>query len=382
MLRPKRAAYNHAAFHERDERDALPLTADLAGFAALMALLLLPGLLLARAPLLCVPALSATFWVVSAWWLPAAVGRERFVRALVASFGVLALVRLRDVRGGRPSTSALAVGVAALLPLALFFGPAVPERPGRSLDSLSVALVVWNDGIPVSFQPLLDLQPFGANAPALATLSADVALLSGLPAPRSVFLVGLAVHALLVLGLFGFARRRLAPPAAASLAVLASAAAFLPRVVAPFRGGVSAELALALAAAVVVILEGGDSRRRAIAAGFVLSGSFLAQTAVGLAAAVFVVARPPRWGSAPGRSRAALVVGLSLALAAPQLQRLGRTLSALELVQLLGGAWGSAGRPCPDLPWIYQEEASRAANPCALTSFDKALGNPGSPYAY
>jgi hypothetical protein len=359
----------------------LSFNGDVGGLVALMALLLVPGLLLARAPLLCVPALSASFWIVSAWWLPATVGRERFLRALIVSFGVLALVRLRDVRGWRPSVSALAVGVGAVLPLALFFGPAVPGLSGGSFDSQSAALVVWNDGVPVSFQPLLDLQPFGAHAPAVATLSADVALLSGRPPSRSVFLVGLAAQALLVLGLFGLGVRRLAPPAAASLTVLASVVAFLPRVVAPL-GGATAMLAFALAAAAALILEGGDSRARAAAAGFVLSGALLADAVVGLAAAVFFVARLRPWSSVTGRSRAALVVGLSLALAAPQLQRLGRTLSTRELVQLLGDSWRPAGRPCPQLPRIYLEEAAGTARPCALTSFDKPLRNPDLPDAY
>jgi hypothetical protein len=353
-----------------------------AGLVALMALLLLPGLLLVRAPLLFVPALSASFWIVSAWWLPATVGRERFLRALVVSFGVLALVRLRDVRGGRPSAPALAVGVAAVLPLVLFFvGPALSGPRGTSFDSLSAALVVWNDGVPVSFQPLLDLQPFGAHAPAVATLSADVALLSGLAPSRAVLLVGLAAHALLVLALFGLARRRLAPPAAASIAILASTVAFLPRFVAPL-GAATAVLALVLAATAALIVEGGDSRTRAAAAGLVLSAALLAHAVVGLVAGVFVVARLRPWRSLSGRSRVALAVGLSLVLAAPQLLRLARALSTRELVQSLGALWRPGGRSCPELPWIYQEEAAGGANPCALTSFDKGLGNPSPPDPY
>src|SRR5512147_3138655 len=60
----------------------------------LAALVLLPGLLVVRAPWTAVPALSIAFWVLSAWWPPfAGLGRGRFVSAALTAFGLLLLLR-------------------------------------------------------------------------------------------------------------------------------------------------------------------------------------------------------------------------------------------------------------------------------------------------
>ena len=54
------------------------------------------------------------------------------------------------------------------------------SRPAASRSRPRASrLVVWRDGIPASFEPLLPLEPVGAHAPALATLAADVSLLTG-----------------------------------------------------------------------------------------------------------------------------------------------------------------------------------------------------------
>ncbi len=44
------------------------------GLLTLGVLLLLPGLLVVRAPWTAVPFLSAAFWIVSWWWLPRGIG--------------------------------------------------------------------------------------------------------------------------------------------------------------------------------------------------------------------------------------------------------------------------------------------------------------------
>jgi hypothetical protein len=345
------------------------LSAEPTALLALAALLFVPGLLAARAPLRYVPALSASFWIVSSWWLPADLGRERVLRALLVGGGVVALLRVRDVPRRPPRLRIAAVAAIAVFPLALTFTlTAVPEA---SFSAISATLVVWNDGIPSSFQPLLDLAPFGADGPGLATLSADVALLSGLPPPRAVLLVGLASHLLVCLHL---ARRAAAhgaarpwPPArlAGILILLAAAAGLLMRAV--LRGDPMV-LALGLALSAVAIFLDGDSRLRAAAAGLVLAGCLLSHTATGVAAIIVTIVAARPWTSARSRTRVVLALGLAFIMAAPQIRRLGSVLSTGDISALFRGR---ASDSCPGLPWIYRGEASASANACTLTSFDK-----------
>jgi len=67
------------------------LAAEARGLLALGALLLLPGLVIVRAPWTAVPFLSAAFWIVSWWWgLP----RLAFLHGAVVAFALLVLLRL------------------------------------------------------------------------------------------------------------------------------------------------------------------------------------------------------------------------------------------------------------------------------------------------
>ncbi len=332
------------------------------GVVVLVTLLLVPGLLAARAPFTCVPALSASFWIVSSWWLPASVGRERFLRAILVGGGLLALVRLRELPRGRPPLRAVAIATAVALPLVLALVP-MPLAP--SFSATSATLVVWNDGIPSSYQPLLDLAPFGADGPGLATLAADVALLSGLPPTRAVAVVGLAASSLLCLGVLEL--RRAAAPALVALATALLAGLVL-------RAD-STVLALALAVSSYAILLGGDSLLRSLAASLLLAGCLLSESLIGVTALLAVGLGLRPWSSPLRRNRTALVLVVALVLAVPQIQRLGSAFSFAEL-RFLGA------RPCPALPWIYQYEAAKSAHPCALTLFDKLLGNPDLSRSY
>jgi hypothetical protein len=161
---------------------------------------------------------------------------------------------------------------------------------------------------------------------------------------------------------------RAAAPHGVALALLGVATAFLVQL--DFRTA-PAVFAVALAISSFGVLRGGDSLSRSLAAGLTLSASLLSQSLVGLVAfvALGLVLRP--WAFPLHRNRAIVALGLALVLAAPQIQRLGSAISVRELHFV-----GFRSPPCPNLPWIYQEEAVNSAHPCALTLFDKLLGNP------
>jgi hypothetical protein len=308
----------------------VPLVTDLAGLAVLFLLLALPGLLVVRAPLASVPSISLAFWALSGWWTPAFVGRERFLISVLAGSGALALLRLRElVPWPALSKPALVTTAVALLLLVPFFLSRVPRGSEMSFHALAARLVVWNDGVPGTYEPLAAVRPFGAHAPALATLAADVSMLSGLPAYRSVTLLALAAEGLFLVGLFAAYARRLPPFWAAGAAVLGVAIVRLPAVLAPFGEG-APMLALALAGGALAILSRSDSRPAAVAAGFVMGAAIVAHDLLGLLALGGLLLP-----SVGGRKSALLVPATALVAAAPQLHRLAAAWSMASFEGLL-----------------------------------------------
>ena len=220
---------------------------EAAGLSVLGALLLLPGLLAVRAPWPQVPLLSASFWILSAWWLDLLDGsRRRFLVGSLAGLAVLAALRLprasKPIPPRWPTTLVVVCALARLAPYAAW-----PVAPGidMSLHSASTLLVVGRDGLPETSAPLLPIASFGSDAPALASLAADVSLLSGLSAYRSAFLVSAAAYGLLQLALFDLLRRFFEARAAGLASVAALALARAPQSFFGWGGNVSV-LALAL----------------------------------------------------------------------------------------------------------------------------------------
>ena len=213
-----------------------------------LALALLPGLLIVRAPWPAVAPLSLAFWTLAAWWPPfAGPGRSRVVVAVLAASLLLALLRLvpkhavppppgwrpppapeRPARPGLPppplacahSLVVLGTALAVLGPLPLWH-----HAPGARLafQTTTSRLLVWRDGIPASYEPLLPLEPVGAHAPALATLAADISLLTGEDPARALLAVVAAAAGLLLVGLFAL-HATWAPPRAAALGSLVALA--------------------------------------------------------------------------------------------------------------------------------------------------------------
>ncbi len=305
------------------------LPPEAAGLLALVALILLPGLLVVRAPWTVVPALSVAFWTLSWWWLPLE-GRSRVLQAALLIFAVLALLRVLpkhtvppppgytgpeppplvtgpttgNVPGLRisPSLLVVAVALAMIVPWPLW-----PHAPGREMafHTTSARLALWREGLPKTYEPLLPLAPFGAHAPALPTLAADVSLLSGLDPGRSMVAVALLSAALLLIAFFALLATRLRPASAALAALLGLAAAPWPGFLAMWGEGGSV-LALALGLSAAALLIGHSSRPSAVAAGMLLAAAALAQPLLALTVAVVLAAtllRPTTLPADPGALR-------------------------------------------------------------------------------
>jgi hypothetical protein len=311
----------------------LDLGAETRGLLAFAALLLLPGMLVVRAPWTAVPFLSVSFWIVSWWWgLP----RSAFLRGTLIAFALLALLRLlQPLPPLRPRWPTLLVATAAaarLLPYAAW-----PVAPGAdmSLHSLSALLLVWRDGIPQTYEPLLPIQAFGAYTPGLHGLAADVALLSGLPPYRAAFLVSAAAHGLLTVAAYAALSRFFDRPVAALAAVFGLGMARVPQ--AFFGWGANPSvLALALITAAAALLARGSGRSPAVAAGLMLGAAVVTHAMI---AACAVAAAPLVVGlvalSAPGerarvRQRLMAAAAVALLAAGPFLAQLDFTVSPAE----------------------------------------------------
>ena len=314
---------------------------SLLGLLAFAVLLLLPGLLVVRAPWPAVPFLSLAFWALTWGWLLGA-SREPFLRGALLAFFLLVLLRLfKPLAARRPGWPTVLVLVAAGLPLAAFLLWPVCPGAEMSFHSLGARLLVWRDGLPTTYEPLAPGLPFGAHAPALPALAADVSLLSGLPPAKSVLLVHQAAFGLLLIGLYALLLRRHAAPEAALAAVLTTNLARVPTAFAAFGDG-GPLLALAFAVAAAAWLGPGGRRSSAVAAGTFLGASALAQPALALAAALALGLRlRPGNGGSPVRIRLGLATGVALLLAAPLLWRLARALSAGEAAAVLASAAGA-----------------------------------------
>jgi hypothetical protein len=322
---------------------------------ALVILALLPGLLVVRAPWTAVPALSLAFWALSAWWPPlAAESRGRVLFAALLAGATLALLRLLPkhevppppgvaptppppappARRGRPSPP-LASGPSLLVLSAALAvaaaGLAWPHAPGSdaAFQTTAARAYLWRDGIPAGLEPLLPLAPFGAHAPALATLSGDVARIGGIDPARALALALAAAAAGALLGLFALLATRRPPWTAAAAALLALGLVPWPEWLRAL-GPVDATLALAFVLPGAALAAEHRSRASAVAAGFLFAAGALAQPVLALAAlaAGALVARR----AAPGlvAPRLALVAGTAVLFAWPGLWPLARALSADE----------------------------------------------------
>ena len=302
----------------------IALPPEAAGFLALAALALLPGLLLVRAPWTAVPALSVAFWMLGWWWLPLG-GRSRLLAGALVLFSMLAVLRFLpkhsvppppghagpepsppvtgpttgDVPRFRtvPSLVVTGVALALLVPLPLWH-----HVPGREMafHTTSVRLAVWRDALPPTHEPLLPLPHFGSHAPGFPTLAADVSLLSGLDPGRSAVVAALLLASLLLMGLYGLLGTRMRPSAAALGALLGLATAPWPGFLAMWgEGGPLLALGLGLSAAALIL--GHSSRPSAAAAGMLLGAGLLAQPVLTLGMGGVIAA----WMAWVGEGRAA-----------------------------------------------------------------------------
>jgi hypothetical protein len=298
----------------------IPQWVPLPGALALAVLALLPGLVIVRAPWTAVPFLSLSFWAVTWWWLPAHLGRGRFVLGALGGFATLAALRiLKPLKLRRPSACTCLVVASGLLPLVVASGFSVTPGAGMSRYALATLLCVWRDGPPASGEPLLPSAPFPSEAAGFGGVSADLALLSGLPAHRASSLVAAAALGLLHVAVFALLARLVARPVAALATVAGLAVLGWP--------DPAAALATACLLSGVALLVRGSGRSPAVAAGTFFAAAFEADAALAVALlplvalAVAAIARAHAEQRRAHLQRFGLASGVALLLLAPYLLR-------------------------------------------------------------
>jgi hypothetical protein len=304
----------------------LDLALEARGAAAWAALLLLPGLLVVRAPWHAVPLLSAAFWAVC-WGWSGLLGapRPRFVATLLAAQGALGLLRLLKPWGARrPGGAVAAVLLVAVLALAIAGGAPGPPAPDGSLLALLTRLLVWSQAVPVTCEPLLAAHDFPVATSGLPALAADVVLLSGLSPSRAAALVAATAPGLLLLALYGSLVRGYAAVPAAASALLALAVTLALGTL--LGASPAALMALALLVAAGGWLIAARNRSPVVAAGLLAAAAVLtAGTAALLAVALIAALTVARGG--PGRDRPAArlawAAGVAVLAVLPLAHRLG-----------------------------------------------------------
>jgi hypothetical protein len=249
---------------------------------AACALVLLPGIVLVRAPWRFVPLLSVSFWIVS--FTPVfAETRTRWLGQVLVTVGALSLLRLLRPDLSRPSWSSVTVCTGAFVPIVALWPLALPPGTVLPFEATVAQLLTWRDGTPVSYEPLLPLPHFVPAGTGLASLAADLGLMAGMEAARAVFAIALAGEALLVLAFYALLVTRVPPPAAAALSLVTPALAHAVAAL-PVPGSSHLALALALVSGAGACFWNGGTRSSAVAGALMVLAALRTDPHMGLLA--------------------------------------------------------------------------------------------------
>jgi hypothetical protein len=235
-------------------------------------LLVFPGILLIQArwenqrslsdllPLII--ATSLAFWIVSFWFVPyLRLPLSVWAYAVIGLAGLLSVVGLWA--GGdepplvfdRQEVCAMSLLMIAIALRFSFFWrwPLAPAGADVTMHGYMAALIVAQDTVPSSHEPLLPIDRFGAYPAGFQALMALMSLLGGLPVYRSALLMEVTTLSLLTLAFYRFLRVFWDRPISAMVALLVT---FLPRNPQFFIqwGGDPTLLALALLVTVLGLL--------------------------------------------------------------------------------------------------------------------------------
>ena len=150
---------------------------------------------------------SLAFWIISAWFVKF-FGFSYFSFAmwiLVLSICAFPIVIKKYPLTIRKEDYAILlffflIIVLRFIPMTQLF--VAPGNGDMSEHTYPVVLILWNEGLPDSYQPLLPIDHFGAYATGFHTIAALFSWFGNIPEYQATFLVSVLAHALITLGLY------------------------------------------------------------------------------------------------------------------------------------------------------------------------------------
>lgn len=163
-------------------------------------------------PMFCafVLASSISFWIVSFWLLKYINISLSNWACLITIFTILAIIPFKDANKFRFDMSDRFVLIVLALVMAMRFLPmffqAAPAGADMSMHSYMARLILENNGVPNSYEPILPIKGFGAYAAGFQTLMAMVSMLGGVSILKAGLIVSFFTHFLVSVGLYGLLR--------------------------------------------------------------------------------------------------------------------------------------------------------------------------------
>jgi hypothetical protein len=181
-------------------------------------LLFIPGILLvhqfrkSETPLSTILApmigFSLAFWIISFWllrYLPLSLSDWAYA---VTMLTILLVLPLKDIKSIKVDKEDAFVIVLLLFVLILrfvpFFFQLSPAGADMSMHSYMARLILEQNGVPKSYEPILPIKSFGAYAAGFQTLMALISKLGGISILRAGMVASFATHFLITLGLYSF----------------------------------------------------------------------------------------------------------------------------------------------------------------------------------
>ncbi len=156
--------------------------------------------------------ISLSYWIISAWIIKSiGMTLSTFFWLTIAIVITAILLRRASIRIALSKSETLpiiiflAVMILKFIPyFTMLAGPGVGDMTEHTYP---VQLILMNDGIPDSYEPLLPIQHFGAYAAGFHTLAAIISLSSDIEPYRATFLLSILTHILITLGFYALLRR-------------------------------------------------------------------------------------------------------------------------------------------------------------------------------
>lgn len=228
-------------------------------------------------------AFSLSFWIVFAWFMKIfKLPLTLFFYAIIILTLVIFLFRFDELKKIKKEYVILLffIGVLFVRLIPFFTLTAQPLYGDATFHALTARLIVENDGLPDSYQPLLPINNFGLYVPGFHTISALISLLGGIEVYRSTLLLSCIIYFLIISAFYVFLREYFKRSVSLITALIAGCLTTYPQMIFHWGGNPTA-LGFLFAFMAFLILKGIDKKisvGNLLLSSFFVVGSFLSQS--------------------------------------------------------------------------------------------------------